>query len=429
MKLVARGGRVVDPSQGIDGLFDLIIEDGLVRDIVPSGKESCEDYEVIDATGRTVIPGLIDIHVHLRDPGYEYKEDIESGTMAAAAGGVTAVACMANTDPVNDNASVTDDIVRRAKESGHVKVYPVGAMTRGLQGLELADIGSMRDAGIVAVSDDGMPVKNPEVMRRGMEYCKAFNLPVVSHSEDPDLSCGGSMNEGFISTVMGLKGIPGAAEDVMVMRDISLAELTGSRLHIAHISTERAVSLVREAKKRGVKVTAEAAPHHFMLTEEAVEGYNTDAKMNPPLRGGSDVEAVKEGLRDGTIDVIATDHAPHSSIEKDVEFEHAANGIIGLETLFPLTMMLVEEGVLSLEEAVRRLTVNPATIIGVRGGSLKKGMPADITVVDLDTGYTVDKGKMRSRSRNTPFHGWKVKGKVVCTIVDGKIVYQGGRNV
>jgi len=428
MTTVIRGGRLVDPSQGMDGLFDLLIDDGgEIMDILPGDKNARFDAAVIDASNLTVIPGLIDIHTHLRDPGYEYKEDIKSGTMAAAAGGVTAVACMANTNPVNDNASITKDIIKRAKEEGHVKVYPIGAMTKGLKGECLAEIGDMKEAGIIAVSDDGMPVANSSMMRRGMEYCLGFDLPVISHAEDIGLSKGGSVNEGLLSTVMGLKGIPNASEEIMVMRDIAIAELTGARLHIAHISTKRAVQLVREAKARGLNVTAEAAPHHFSLDEKAVEGYRTEAKMNPPLRSPEDVEALKNGIKDGTIDVIATDHAPHSTIEKDVEFERASNGIIGLETLFPLTMKLVDEGVISFSDAIKKLTVAPAALIGIRGGSLKRGMPADITIVDLKSRYRIDRDKMKSKSRNTPFHGWEVKGKVMCTIVDGKIVYKDSK--
>ncbi|MBE9504814.1 MAG: dihydroorotase [Proteobacteria bacterium] len=424
MKTIISGGKVIDPSQDLDGLFDVAIEDGVIYDIFPTGKADLKADNVIDAKGLIVMPGIIDMHVHLRDPGYEYKEDIESGTLAAAAGGVTAVACMANTKPVNDNATVTEEILKKAKDKGHVKVYPIGAATMGLKGEELAEIGSMHAAGIVAVSDDGMPLKSSEMMRCVLEYSLTFDMPVISHAEDPDLSKNGSMNEGYLSTIMGLKGVPNAAEDVMVMRDITLSELTGAKLHIAHISTEGAVSLVREAKKRGVKVTAEAAPHHFTITESAVEGYKTDAKMNPPLRSEKDVTAIRKGLKDGTIDAIATDHAPHSSIEKDVEFECAANGILGLETMLPLTLKLVDEGVLSLTEAIRKLTINPAEIIGVQGGSLKKGMPADITIVDLNAEHTVDRNRMKSKSKNTPFHGWTFKGKTLYTLVNGEIVYK-----
>jgi len=428
MRILIKGGRVVDPSQKMDGIFDLMVEKGKVAGIFPTGKDTGKCDRLIDAKGLTVIPGIIDIHTHLRDPGYEYKEDIESGTLAAAAGGVTALACMANTRPVNDNATVTEEILKKAKEKGHVKVYPIGAMTKGLAGEELAEIASMLDAGIVAVSDDGMPVRNAEVMRRGLEYSRGFGLTVISHAEDPDLSCHGSMNEGALSTAMGLKGVPNAAEDVMVTRDIALAELTGAALHIAHISTEGAINAVREAKKRGVRVTAEAAPHHFTLTEEAVRGYNTDAKMNPPLRSRKDLEAVWLGLKDGTIDAIATDHAPHSVIEKDLEFDNAANGIIGLETLLPLTLKLVDEGLLSLGEAVDKLTAGPAAIIGVEGGTLERGKAADITIFDPDHEYRIDKKLMKSKSKNTPFHGWTVKGKVRYTIVDGIVVYEGDLN-
>ncbi|MDT8316898.1 MAG: dihydroorotase [bacterium] len=424
MKTAICGGRLIDPSQDIDGLFDIIIENDLVSDIVKPGMVKDVD-NIINAKGLVVIPGIVDIHIHLRDPGYEYKEDIASGTMAAAAGGVTSVACMANTKPVNDNASVTADIIRRSRESGHVKVYPIGAMTKGLKGDELAEIACMKEAGIVAVSDDGLPVNSAEIMRRGLEYSLGLDLPVISHAEEPSLSKGGSMNEGYRSTVMGLQGIPNASEDIMVMRDIALAELTGARLHIAHISSEAAVRFVREAKTRGVRVTAEAAPHHFVLTEEALEGYDANTKMNPPLRCLKDVEAIKAGLKDGTIDAVATDHAPHTTIEKDVEFDKAACGIIGLETLLPLTLSLVDEGVLSLDEAVRKLTINPANIIGIKGGSLKEGMPADIAIIDIDTSYRYDKSKVKSKSNNTPFDGWEMKGRAAYTIVNGKIVYKG----
>lgn len=424
MKTAICGGRLIDPSQDIDGLFDIIIENDLVSAIVKPG--SVKDVDtIINAKGLIVIPGIVDIHIHLRDPGHEYKEDMESGTMAAAAGGVTSVACMANTKPVNDNAAVTADIIRRSLESGHVKVYPIGAMTKGLKGQELAEIASMKAAGIVAVSDDGLPVNSAEIMRRGLEYSLGLDLPVISHAEEPSLSSGGCMNEGYRSTVMGLQGIPNASEDIMVMRDIALAELSGARLHIAHISSGAAVSFVREAKARGVQVTAEAAPHHFVLTEEALEGYDTNAKMNPPLRCSKDVDAIKAGLKDGTIDAIATDHAPHTTIEKDVEFDMAAYGIIGLETLLPLTISLVDEGVLSLAQAVEKLTINPANIIGINGGSLKEGMPADIAVIDIDTSYKYDKSKVKSKSNNTPFDGWEMKGRAAYTIVNGKTVYKG----
>lgn len=423
MRLVVKGGRVLDPFQKLDGSFDIVVENGKISEILPSGKERYDGAEIVDASGMTAIPGLVDIHTHLREPGHEYKEDIESGTMAAAAGGVTSVACMANTIPVNDNASVTEDIIQKAASKGHVRVYPVGAMTRGLKGKELAEIGGMKKAGIVAVSDDGMPVGCSQMMRLGLEYCRTFDLPVITHAEDPALS-GGSMNEGALSTKMGLKGIPNASEDIMVMRDIQLAELTGARLHIAHLSTKGAVNFVREAKQRGVRVTAEAVPHHFTLTEKAVEGFRTDAKMNPPLRTEADVEAIKAGLKDGTIDAIATDHAPHSSIEKNIEFERAANGIIGLETMLALSLRLVDEGILTMEGLIEKMTSRPASIIGIEGGTLAKGKDADITVFNHEKVYVVDREKMRSKSTNTPFHGWKVRGKVAFTIVGGKIVYR-----
>jgi len=428
MEVLIRGGRLIDPAEGLDGHYDLLLKGGMVADVSPAGRGKSNAATVIDASGLLVIPGIVDIHTHLRDPGYEYKEDIESGTLAAAAGGVTAVACMANTMPVNDNAAITRDILKKAREIGHVRVYPIGAMTKGLAGRELAEIASMKSAGIVAVSDDGMPVVSSEMMRAGLEYCRPLDLTVISHPEDPGLSAGGCMNEGYLSTTMGLKGIPRAAEDIMVMRDIALAELTGAKLHIAHISTAGIVALVRDAKRRGIRVTAEAAPHHFTLTEDAVKGYRTDAKMSPPLRESSDIQAIKEGLSDGTIDLIATDHAPHSTIEKDVEFDRAANGIIGLETLLPLSLRLVDEGVLTLGQMVEKLSVNPVAVIGIEGGSLKKGKNADITIIDPDLKFKVDRDKMKSKSRNTPFHGWELKGKAVYTIVGGRVVYKEGNH-
>jgi dihydroorotase len=351
------------------------------------------------------------MHVHLREPGYEYKETVLSGAQSAVAGGFTTVACMANTNPVNDNGSVTRYIIEKARAANLARVFPIGALSKGLKGESLADIGEMAEAGVVAISDDGRPVMDGNLMRRALEYCSMFHLPISVHEEDLHLAAGGVMNEGPTSLRLGLKGIPYAAEDVMVARDLVLARLTGGRLHIAHISTRGAVALVRRAKTEGLAVTAEAAPHHFTLTEEAVEGYNTNAKMAPPLRQREDVEAVKEGLRDGTIDAIATDHAPHHHDEKDVEFDQAANGIVGLETALPLTLRLVNEGRLSLTEAVRKLTINPARILGLPYGTLSLGSPADIVIFDPASTWKVVPQRLRSKSKNTPFGGWELRGK------------------
>ncbi|MBI5683365.1 MAG: dihydroorotase [Deltaproteobacteria bacterium] len=425
--LLIKGGRVVDPANGIDGIFDIYCVDWKIAAIEKSGVRSRESgVRSIDAAGLIVCPGFIDMHTHLREPGYEYKEDIKTGTMAAAAGGWTSVACMANTDPVNDNSSVTDYILKKAKEEGIVHVLPIGAVTKGLKGETLAEIGELKDAGCIAISDDGRTIMNSRIMRLAMEYSKPFNLPVISHCEDLSLALDGVMNEGFISTKLGLKGIPNAVEDVMVARDIALAERTGAKLHIAHISTKGAVELVRNAKKRGINVTAEAAPHHFTLTDEAVSGYNTNAKMNPPLRSPEDVEAIKIGLKDGTIDAIATDHAPQNTDEKDVEFDKAANGIIGLETAFPLSLRLVDEGVLSMSALIEKLSANPARILELaQKGSLKVGNDADITIIDLNKEWVVDADKLKSKSKNTPFDGWRMKGMASKTIVAGKVVYEG----
>ena len=421
MTLLIKGGRVIDPANNIDGLYDILVEGGKISSITPHGSQFTAN-NTIDASGKIVVPGLIDIHVHLREPGYEWKETVKTGTAAAVSGGFTSVACMANTKPVNDEPSVTEYILRKAKSEGSCNVFPIGAISKGLKGEELANIGELKEAGCVAVSDDGRPVMNADLMRRTLEYASSFGLTVISHAEDLTLAKGGVMNEGVIATRLGLKGIPNAAEDVMVARDIALAELTDARLHIAHVSTKAAVRIIRNAKARGVKVTAETAPHYFTLTEEAVEGYNTNAKMNPPLMTQEDVEAIKEGLRDGTLDCIATDHAPHDLDSKDVEFPSAANGIVGLETSLPLTLNLVKEGVLTLSQAIEKLTINPAKAIGLNKGTLSVGADADITMIDLDDEWMVDAANLKSKSRNTPFAGWKVKGRAVATIVGGKRV-------
>ncbi len=379
---------------------------------------------MLDAGGCLVTPGLIDIHVHLRDPGYEYKEDIVSGTRAAAAGGFTSVACMPNTNPVNDNKAVTLYIRQKAAAEGFANVFPVGSITRGLQGEILAEMGELREAGCVAVTDDGRPVSNGEIMRRAMEYSRSFDLPVITHAEDLSIVAGGVMNDGFVATELGLKGIPWVAEDAMVARDVMLAEFTGARLHVAHVSTRGAVEIIRAAQKRGVHVTCEATPHHFSLTEEAVRGYDTNAKMNPPLRSGDDVEALRDGLADGTIGVIATDHAPHHRDEKNVEFNIALNGVVGLESALPLTLRLVEEGVLTLSEAIARLTVGPARALGLDRGTLEVGVAADVTVIDPGLKWTLHADSLVSKSRNTPFDGWQFKGAARYTICGGRLAYR-----
>ena len=422
MTLLIQGGHVIDPGR-VNGVSDVLINNGTIAAVgpnlaVPSGAT------VIPAAGRLVVPGFVDLHVHFREPGFEYKETIQSGTDAAVAGGFTSVCAMPNTNPVNDNQAVTEFMLERAKAAGTARLYPIGAITKRSEGKELAEIGDLRRAGCVAISDDGKPVMNSLVMRRAMEYARAFDVPVVDHCEDLHLSEGGCMNEGVISTELGLPGIPSAAEDVMVARNVSLAELTGARLHLAHISTAGSVRMVREAKARGLKVTAEACPHHFTLTEEVARGYNTHAKMNPPLRTSLDVQAIKEGLRDSTIDVIATDHAPHATQEKQQEFTEAPFGIVGLETALPLTLALVEEGVLTLESAVEKLATAPAKAFSLNAGTLDVGAPADVAIVDVNREWHVDPSRFRSKSRNTPFAGWKVKGRVTTTIVSGRVVYE-----
>ena len=427
--LLIQGGHVIDPGR-TNGIADVLIEQGKIAavgaNLTAQGKGKNGSVHIIDARHKLVLPGFVDLHVHFREPGFEYKETIKSGTAAAAAGGFTAVCCMPNTQPVNDSQAITEFILEKARIAGNARVYPVGAITKGSEGKELAEIGDLRRAGCVAISDDGQPVMNSLVMRRAMEYALAFDLPVIDHCEDLHLSEGGCMNEGVVSTQLGLQGVPAAAEDVMVSRNLALAELTGARLHLAHLSTAGSVRLVREAKARGIRVTAEACPHHFTLTEEAVRGFNTLAKMNPPLRAWDDVQAIKEGLRDGTIDVIATDHAPHATQEKLQDFAAAPNGIVGLETALSLTLVLVEEGVLTLESAVAKLTKAPARAFSLNAGTLASGVDADVVIVDPQETWEIDPSRFRSKSRNTPFAGWKVKGRVHATLLGGRIVYESG---
>jgi dihydroorotase len=420
MKQLIRNGRIIDPANHFDAVADLLIENGK---IVRIGQRLSNHATVIDAKNRWVLPGLVDIHTHLREPGFEYKETIRTGTWSAAAGGFTSICCMPNTNPVNDNGAVTQLILDRAKKEGHVHVHPIGAITKGSLGQELAEIGELVAAGCRAVSDDGMPVNNSEIMRRALEYSKIFDIPVINHCEDAELANRGVVNEGLLSMELGLRGIPVVAEEVMVARDLLLAEYTGGFLHLAHVSTAGSVRMISEAKKRGVRVSAEAAPHHFTLTEEAVRDYNTFAKVNPPLRTQEDVQAIRQGLADGTIDAIATDHAPHTEDEKRCEFDRAPFGMVGLETALPLVLGLVEEGVLILEQAVAKLTVEPARIMRLDKGHLGVGADADITIIDPENRWVVEPEKLHSKSKNTPFAGFKMTGRVVLTIVDGRVVY------
>ncbi|MGQ9920786.1 MAG: dihydroorotase [Desulfobacca sp.] len=424
MGLLLKGGLVVDPAQDLEGLRDVLIEDGRIAQLAEPGAIAAAGHAVQDCSGLVVCPGFIDLHVHLREPGQEYKETIATGGQAAAAGGFTAVACMPNTQPVNDNAAVTRFIMEKAAWARQVRVYPVAALSQGSEGKNLAEYGELKAAGAVALSVDGRPVRHAQLMRRALEYAHTFGLLVISHAEDLDLAGGGVMHEGLVSLQLGLRGIPAAAETVAVFRDCELARLTGARLHIAHVSTAGAVAVIRWAKAQGAPVTAETAPHYFSLTDEAVRGFNTNAKMNPPLRPAADVAAIKQGLADGTLDCIATDHAPHSVLEKEVEFDQAANGIIGLETAVGLSLRLVAAGVLTLPQLVAKLSTNPARILGVTGGTLREGVPADLTVLNLHQPWTVDVAAFKSKSRNSPFHGWQLPGRAVLTVVGGEVVYR-----
>jgi dihydroorotase len=435
VSILIRGGRILDFSTNLDGVMDLLIDAGKIVSVGGDAAETAwqregstlsTPLEVIDAHGLLVVPGLIDIHTHLREPGYEYKESIESGSAAAVAGGFTAIACMANTNPVNDDAAVTEYILDKARAVGLVQVFPIGAISVGLAGERLAEIGELNQAGVVGISDDGKSVMNSQLMRRALEYAGMFGLPVISHCEDTQLAAHGVMHEGRVSTELGLRGIPAQAEDIMVARDIALAELTGGRLHIAHVSTVGAVRLVHDAKARGLRVTAEVTPHHLFLTDEAVRGYDPNTKMYPPLRTAADVEALRQALKDGTIDAIATDHAPHDLADKEVEFDQAPVGIIGLETSLPLTLRLVNEGVLTLTDAIAKLTWGPSQVLGLAKGTLQVGADADVTLIDTQTEYVVDRREFRSKSRNSPFHGWTLKGRAVMTLCAGKVVYSRG---
>ena len=425
MRILIKGGHLIDPANKKNGQFDLLINKGKIEAVEPEGKiADISRGEIIDAKGSIVAPGFCDMHVHFREPGHEYKETIETGSHSAAAGGFTTVAVMPNTSPVNDSRSVTEFILSQAKETSNINILPIGAITKGLKGETLSDMGELKEAGCIGYSDDGRPVSNSEIMRHALEYSKMFDLPCIQHSEVLELTQGGSMNEGIVSTELGLKGMPTEAEDIMVHRDICLLPKTGGRLHVAHISSGGSVDLVRQAKAKGLAVTCEVAPHHFTLTHDACRGYDTNAKMSPPLRTQSDLDMIKEGMRDGTIDIIATDHAPHDRVDKQVEFSKACFGIVGLETALPLTLKMVDEKVISLERAIDMLTFQPNQLFKLDKGSLGIGKAADITLFDEKMEYTIDPSQFRSRSKNSPYKGWKVRGKVLRTLVNGKTVFK-----
>ncbi len=429
MPILIHGGHVIDPGN-IDGIRDIVIENGIITGIHPGDKLAHQPADagdrttrIINATGKLVTPGLVDMHVHLREPGFEHKETITSGCQAAVAGGFTAVCAMPNTHPVNDSPQITTFMIEKAREAGLAQVYPAGAITQGLSGQTLCDYSSLRAAGAVAFTDDGCPVKTDTVMEAALEAAGELGLTIISHSEEVSLVGKGTMNQGPVAERLGLAGIPNSAESVMVEREIALCEKTGARMHIAHVSTAESVAAIRHAKKRGVKVTAETAPHYFTLTDAAVEFCGTNAKMNPPLRSEKDREAIIMGLADGTLDVIATDHAPHSESEKQAAFPSAPNGITGLETSLPLSLRLVEKGVLSLEELIVKMSKKPAEIIGVASG-LSLGNPADVTIIDAAIEYELKAGDFYSKSGNSPFVGWRLKGRAETTIVNGCIVYE-----
>lgn len=427
-RLLIKHARVVDPSQRLDEGLDILVVDGLVARLAERIEDA--DTEVLDATGLVAAPGFIDAHVHLREPGFEHKETVASGTAAAAAGGFAAVCCMANTDPVNDTPALTEFIRTRAAAAGMSRVYPIGAVSKGLAGQELAEMGEMVRAGAVAFSDDGKPVASAQLMRRALEYAQLFDVPIIDHCEDPSLKEKGVMHEGAVSTRLGLRGIPAAAEEITVARDLILAELTGGRLHVAHLSTKGALEQVRQAKARGVNVTCEVTPHHLTLTDEAVatSEFDTDTKVNPPLRSGDHVDALLHGVLDGTVDFLATDHAPHHADEKALEYDHAPFGMIGLETAVPLTFqLLVGQHKLPLRLFIALWSTNPARVLKLPGGTLKVGSPADLTLLDLDARATVNPDRFRSLARNSPFVGQRLKGWPAATIVGGKVIYRRER--
>jgi dihydroorotase len=422
--LFLKGGRVVDPSTGTDQVLDLLLSDGRVA-AVGSDLEAPEGARVAECAGKVVTPGLIDVHVHLREPGGEHKETIASGARAAAAGGFTAVCAMPNTDPVIDSPATVGFVAAAGRDAGSARVYPVGALSLGQKGERLTEIGELVQAGAVAITDDGLPVMDSGLMRRALEYASGFNIPVADHAEDLGLSRGGVMNEGVVSARLGLRGKPNASEDVHTLRDLLVAELTGGHIHLQHVSTRASVEAIRQAKARGVRVTAEATPHHLLLTEDAVDGYRTEAKMNPPLRAEEDRKAVIAGFLDGTLDILATDHAPHHYEEKEQAFDDAPFGIVGLETAVGLILThFVGKGEMELATFVERASCQPARAFHLPGGTLAKGSPADVTVLDLEAGWTVDPTRFLSRSRNTPFTEWKLTGRAVMTVVGGRVVWE-----
>lgn len=424
MRLLLHGGRIVDPAQNLDKIADLLIEDGKIAGVLEPNTHVA-DCERKDVTGKVVVPGLIDIHVHLREPGFEYKEDIESGTRAAAAGGFTRVCCMPNTNPAIDTAAVVRYILERTEQVGAARVHPIGAATRDMQGDAITEMADLKAAGAIAISDDAFPLQNAETVRRVMEYCAMLDLPLLTHNEDKALTHKGAMNEGYVATMLGIPGMPRVAEDIAVARNIMLAQLTGCRLHLLHISTAGTVELLRRAKADGISVTGEACPHHWVITDEACMKYRTDAKMNPPLRTQEDCDAIMQGLADGTIDCIVTDHAPHAGYEKETEFDSAPFGILGLETSFPLVYTtLVKTGRLDFATAIAKMTHIPAETIGLPPGTgtLNTGAEADIAVLDLETEWTIDRDSVQSKSKNTPFHGMKAQGKAAFTVVGGRVI-------
>ena len=423
MKILISGGRLIDPKNGLDGTHDILIDGTVIVEVSKNIRKVGQTTKVIDASGLFVAPGLIDAHAHLREPGHEYKETIKTGTAAAVRGGFTTVVCMANTNPVNDSRSITEFIIEKARSEAACRVLPCGSVTKGLQSKELAEIGEMFEAGIVAISDDGKPVRNTLLLRKALEYAKIFKIPVISHCEDETLSEGGHVHEGLASLFSGLEAIPAIAEEIIAERDIAVARYVNAPIHLTHISTAGSVLIIEAAKKAFKKLTCDTCPHYFTLTDEATVTYDTNAKVNPPLRSKDDVAAIKEGLCKGTIDIIATDHAPHEFTSKDVEFNLATSGISGFETAFSLALGLVHDGTLTMTELLTKMTVNPAKMLGIKAGEITEGARADLIIFDPNLPWTVNRDLFASKGKNTPFHGMTLKGKNLLTMVDGRVVY------